>query len=241
MSTYTIERQYLAPVYQHLTIEAETAEAAMRAAMDAEDWSSGVIDTENARPHHISGCWVGGKAYAGESHAIPRELGAPVPRIVIAIEGGMVSSVLADAETDVTLIDYDIDGCDSDVTCLIPQGLGLPPESACRSTYEAELNSARIDEINAAPLQFDYDAPVDEMVLRWVNCRVPAPLPPSEQRVLWRASFAIDGCPFELSFLLPVTTIDQATDMAQRCLDELWPDQLEKLDQSFLPGRQTAL
>ena len=158
-------------------------------------------------------------------------------RVVVVIEGGMVQHIIADMPLAVTVIDYDV-GMDAlaDETYAIPQqDGGLAP--AYRSATSAIIDAGRIDQLENAALYFDYDKSADDLVKRWMNCRVETPWPAREQRVLWRASFALDGCPFELSFLVPVTSIEAAQDIAARCLQEIWPDQVEKLDQSFLAGQ----
>lgn len=161
-------------------------------------------------------------------------------RVVVVIEGGLVQTAIADGPVEVTVIDYDTDRHDpaSEETYAIPQNEGCPPQEAYRSTFEAETDSGRIDAIKAAPLYFDYDAPVGELVTRWINCRVSKLWPERDQRVLWTATFVIDGCAFGICQPLPVTTIEAAGEMAQRCLNELWPGQVEKLDQSFIQGQR---
>lgn len=243
MTTFTIERQYLVPMYQHLTIEADTPEAAMRIAMAHEDWYSARIDfesgLESGLPHHISGCWTGPRAYEGEACPVPRDIAEPVPRVVVVIEGGVVQTAIADTASEVTVIDYDTGACDPefDETYSIPQSDLLPPKVAYRCTFDAEVYPDRVDQVKEAPLHFYQCDPVSTSVKRWMNFRVETPWPSREQRVLWRASFTLYGCLVEVSHLVPVTTIEAATDTARRCLDELWPDQVEKLDQSFLLGQ----
>jgi hypothetical protein len=46
---WTVERQYLLPVYQHLQVNGETVEEACRAAIACEDWSSAREDRDGAR------------------------------------------------------------------------------------------------------------------------------------------------------------------------------------------------
>lgn len=160
-------------------------------------------------------------------------------RVVVVIENGAVQSIIADMPVTVTVIDYDIDGHDpaSDETYAIPQQGGRSAQPAYRFSQSATIDAGRVVEIEGAPLHFSYDAPVADLIDRWMNCRVELPWPAREQRVLWRASFTLDGCPFEFSHLVPVTSIEAAQALATRCLDELWPDQFEKLDQSFLAGQ----
>ena len=77
MPVYTVERQYLVPAFQHITLEAESPEAAMRAAMDESRFPWGdntTTDYEGARAHHISGAWEGEDAYQGEAFAVPADL-----------------------------------------------------------------------------------------------------------------------------------------------------------------------
>ena len=61
MPLFTVERQYLVPVYEHLTIEAADAEAACRAAVDedAHPWDDPKTDYELARETCVSGVWAG--------------------------------------------------------------------------------------------------------------------------------------------------------------------------------------
>jgi hypothetical protein len=60
MPRYIIERQYLLPVYQHLVVEAPDLVAACRAALDDDNWESGVSrdppkqDYDSARPTEIT-------------------------------------------------------------------------------------------------------------------------------------------------------------------------------------------
>lgn len=166
---------------------------------------------------------------------------API-RIVVVIEGGLVQDVISNMPVTVTVIDYDVEGHDpvSDQTYAIPQDKGSV-EPAYRSTYGASIDTGRVDQIENAPLYFDYDQPVDKLVKRWLHYRVKWPWPEPEQRVQWSASFELDGCPFEFSLPIPVTSIETAQALATRCLNEIWPDQVEKLDQSFLPGVPTSL
>lgn len=95
MPTFTIERQYMVPVFQHITLEADTAEAAMREALDEDkhDWDEGAgakTDYESARETYVSACWAGDEAYpmeesegtigVREGFAIPLDIGDPEAR-----------------------------------------------------------------------------------------------------------------------------------------------------------------
>jgi hypothetical protein len=75
MATYTIERQYLVPVFQHVTVEADTPENAMRLALDHDDWMSSEICYDDSRGEYVAGCWEGEDSYNGESLPIPAEFG----------------------------------------------------------------------------------------------------------------------------------------------------------------------
>lgn len=159
-------------------------------------------------------------------------------RVVVVIEGGIVQDVIADMPLALTVIDYDV-AADAvlDETYAIPQQGDRTVAPAYRSTQGALVDPSRVDDLIGAPLHFDYDAPISDLVKRWMNCRVELPWPAREQRVLWRASFALDACPFEFSYLIPAASIEAAQALATRCLNEIWPDQVEKLDQSFLAGQ----
>jgi hypothetical protein len=55
MPKFVIERQYLAPMYQHIVVEAETFDAACEIAMsDDIDWDSQEMDCDNARATTIA-------------------------------------------------------------------------------------------------------------------------------------------------------------------------------------------
>lgn len=73
MPLFTIERTYLLPVFQHLTFEAETAEDAMRQALDHDAWESAEKDYDNSRAVYISGAWEGEEDYVGDCLPIPTQ------------------------------------------------------------------------------------------------------------------------------------------------------------------------
>ena len=54
MPKYAIERQYLVPVYQHLSIDAPDLDAACRQALDHDDWDSSETDYDNSRETTIA-------------------------------------------------------------------------------------------------------------------------------------------------------------------------------------------
>lgn len=71
MPTFTIERRYLVPVYQHVTIEADTPEEAMAKALELDDWSNSRTDDENAGPTFITEAWEGETPYGAVAIDIP--------------------------------------------------------------------------------------------------------------------------------------------------------------------------
>jgi len=76
MATFTVERTYWCPVVQHLTIDAASAEEAMRAALVHDCWDSAKTCYEDCRSEHISGCWEGAEtAYMTDGLPIPDDLG----------------------------------------------------------------------------------------------------------------------------------------------------------------------
>lgn len=81
MPMFTVERQYLVPVYEHITLEAETAEAACRAAVDEDLHPLGdnpKTDYESSRETCVSGIWAGDAAHDGGCLAIPEDLAVTV-------------------------------------------------------------------------------------------------------------------------------------------------------------------
>lgn len=50
------------------------------------------------------------------------------PRIVITMEGGLIQCVLADADVEILVIDYDTEGT-TDPTAMIPQSNGTRAEA----------------------------------------------------------------------------------------------------------------
>lgn len=60
------------------------------------------------------------------------------PRVIVTIEGGVVTSILSDVEIDTIVVDYDTDGADENDLKEIPQGTQGPVEDAY--VYEGEIN-----------------------------------------------------------------------------------------------------
>ena len=69
MPMFTVERSYLVPVYQHVTVEAAGVTAACTAALDeaAHPWDNDKVDFESARETTVTGAWTGTTAYEGPS------------------------------------------------------------------------------------------------------------------------------------------------------------------------------
>ena len=62
-------------------------------------------------------------------------------------EGGCITSVLSTDSIDVTIIDYDIEGCDEEDFKLIPQGEGKTAMAYMYRGEYPEINPERINEI----------------------------------------------------------------------------------------------
>lgn len=67
MPTFTIEQQYLVPVFRHLTVEAIDLNHALEKADSDGDWSRSHLDGENAREITVTGAWDGPHAYNGQN------------------------------------------------------------------------------------------------------------------------------------------------------------------------------
>ena len=73
MPMFTVERQYLVPVFQHLTLEADDAASACAAALDEEafPWEGDKVDYDSARETTLIGLWTCPTAYDGKSLPLP--------------------------------------------------------------------------------------------------------------------------------------------------------------------------
>jgi len=67
MPMFTVERSYLVPVYQHVTVEAADVGTACTAALDevANPWENDKVEYEIARETSVTGAWTGPTAYEG--------------------------------------------------------------------------------------------------------------------------------------------------------------------------------
>ena len=75
MPKFTIERQYLLPVYVEHDVEAADAISAMRKVTEEDDWDASEECVDAAGPAWIAGIWEAGKY--GESIPIPPEFAEP--------------------------------------------------------------------------------------------------------------------------------------------------------------------
>lgn len=68
MAKFTVETQFLVPVYRHKVYEAETVEAALAFASQDDDWyTEQKIDWDNSREDEHMGIWAGDEAYQGDN------------------------------------------------------------------------------------------------------------------------------------------------------------------------------
>lgn len=73
---WTIERQYLAPVFQHIRVEASSPEEACQKALDQEDWTGQRVDYECARETEVTLVTLGNfdDPYDGEPIELPAKV-----------------------------------------------------------------------------------------------------------------------------------------------------------------------
>lgn len=139
MTFYTVERQYMVPVYQHLVVEADSVEEACRKAIECDDWSTSKQDDDGARPTHVTAIREGAPADhdherdgpcadgsdpdvyllegAGQHHPVPDEFAesddrpnAPLrPAIAIVMDGGLIQAIIVAGEAPRDLIVVDYD------------------------------------------------------------------------------------------------------------------------------------
>lgn len=68
------------------------------------------------------------------------------PKVVVVVEGGLVSDIISTVPLQYGVIDYDAEGADEDEIFLVPQG-GLPPSRALGHTGCASVSPARAEEL----------------------------------------------------------------------------------------------
>lgn len=106
---YAIERQYLLPVYQHLVIEAQTADEACRKALDHDEWEGAMEDIDTARetvitalrpiPEEAEIADLGGFLYESPNEAtaaVPRQFleHAPPPVVCLILKSGDLGTLV---------------------------------------------------------------------------------------------------------------------------------------------------
>lgn len=86
------------------------------------------------------------------------ELDAPNPRIVVEMDGGLIETVSADADVDLIVVDYDVEGADEDRIVEIPSDVGMSKD-AYVSTFGRQEgdSSAWIERVSALRNRFDAD------------------------------------------------------------------------------------
>jgi hypothetical protein len=73
MPKFTIETQYMLPVFRHQTIEADTLEEACQIAVEDDDWEHAEESYDGSGDVHVSGAWEGDRAYGDNPVTIPDE------------------------------------------------------------------------------------------------------------------------------------------------------------------------
>lgn len=72
---------------------------------------------------------------------------AEPPKVVVVLEGGLVSAVLSTEPMQYGLIDYDAEGADLDEVFTVPQGIDEPPVDAVGHTSETLCDPVRAQEL----------------------------------------------------------------------------------------------
>ncbi|CDQ09194.1 conserved protein of unknown function [Acidithiobacillus ferrivorans] len=73
------------------------------------------------------------------------------PRIVIIMEGGVITALLSNMPIDVAVIDYDTEGAETEDLKFVPQGPVLPPSAAVAHVEDAEvIGTERLEELFSA-------------------------------------------------------------------------------------------
>ncbi|AXA43719.1 MULTISPECIES: hypothetical protein [Rhizobium] len=81
MPDFTIETTYHLPVFRHRTCQADTLDAACRAAIEDDSWDIAEKDFDSSGPIYVTGIWEGAHAaYAGPPVQIPPQFDEPVRR-----------------------------------------------------------------------------------------------------------------------------------------------------------------
>jgi len=73
MPKFTIETEYMLPIFRHQTVEADTLEEACRIALEDDDWSDSKESHDGSGETYVSGAWEGDRAYNDMPLVIPDE------------------------------------------------------------------------------------------------------------------------------------------------------------------------
>ena len=70
------------------------------------------------------------------------------PKVLIVVEGGFVQQTLTDVESEIMIIDYDVNGnCGNDITVSIPQTNGKNAEAYVSDVFFNEANPDRVNKL----------------------------------------------------------------------------------------------
>lgn len=143
----------------------------------------------------------------------------PLPRVIVVLEGGALSTLVSDIPLDATLLDYDTDGDADDEVVNVPQPGAVPYTAAARRVdASVEINPAFITDILALPTVaacMDMDAAVEESEIeapeKWlVSAEIGIPGPDGGFDS-WSGYFAAD-------------TADQALEAARRVIRHIYAE-----------------
>lgn len=86
---------------------------------------------------------------------LARALKLASPQVFVVVEGGVVQHVVSSSPIEVTVIDYDTDGCDESQLAQIPQADGVgKPDSADLQQPGVEVSCARAGELEVIAGEF---------------------------------------------------------------------------------------
>jgi hypothetical protein len=149
-------------------------------------------------------------------------------RVAVVLEGGLVSSVVADIPVEAITIDYDVEGISlNDPSYCIPQVGQSSWKEALRYTHAADVNPAFIDQALAAPLCMDNAHGLEEQVERWIACTFPDAI--DDQCWHFSASFAFDGDIDTVAGLIPAPSSSRAHELVGEMLAAICGE-VSKLD-----------
>ncbi len=156
---------------------------------------------------------------------------AAAPRVLISIDGGLITQVASDIALDVFTVDFDTDGLDyeQDATFTM-NGTGAGMGDAYRKSTEAWVDSSIIDKALAAPLWIDRDYGESETVQRWLNATAPDAREGEQTRHV-SAFFAFEGELEAVSGLIPsLSTTEAMTRMSDAISAVFGQDEVSKMD-----------